>query len=79
MQMLLRREKMSPLRPDVHKHKRSCGWVPTISITKERINIGDSDNGYEITRHETEVHAVLITRKLFRPICFVRDSNSFSE
>lgn len=53
MQMLLRREKMSPFQSDAHKHKRSCR-ARTISIMKERIDIGDLDNGHEITKREAE-------------------------
>lgn len=53
MQMLLRREKMSPFQPDAYKCKRSCR-ARTISITKERIDIGNLNNGHEITRLEAE-------------------------
>lgn len=63
MQMLLRREKMSPFQPDAYKCKRSCR-ARTISITKERIDIDNLNNGHEITKLEVE-GTVLTVKKLF--------------
>lgn len=74
MQMLLRREKMSPFQPDAHKHKRSCR-ARTISIMKERIDIGDLDNGREIAKREAE-RAVFVVKKVICSVNFICLSKS---
>jgi len=52
MQMPLRREEMSPFRPDAPKRKRSCRVHVSddIDYEGERIDIGDSDNERKVTK-----------------------------
>lgn len=52
MQMPLRREEMSPFRPDALKRKRSCRVYVSddIDYDGERIDIDDSDNERKVTK-----------------------------